>query len=370
MNLFFEFLQVAIGIRNGLSHIPTDSEWQQILDISLKQSLAGLFFAGIERLPQEQWPPISIKLQWIGIITEIENGNRLTTSVCCQLCRKLEQDGFKTCVLKGQANYADYPKQLLNRRSCGDIDIWVSPKGNDKHPVEKTLKYLEKEYGLTGLCWLHANISDKSGVPVEVHLRPSFMNAPIGNKRFLKYFGKFDDCVCQKKIEGGITLPAMKSKYDIIYQMNHIYRHFIDEGVGLRQIVDYYFLLMADDSWNKKDIKHTIEYLGMKRIASALMWVLHIVFAMPQERMVYEPSEKDGRFLLNEIMMAGNFGHSDSRMAALKAEEGKLSYQVSKALRRIKRNMRFFRSYPSEVFFEPYARIWHFAWKKGKMWKF
>lgn len=370
MNLFFEFLQVAIGIRNGLSHIPTDSEWQQILDISLKQSLAGLVFAGIERLPQEEWPPNSIKLEWIGIVTDIENMNILTTSVCCQLCRKLEKDGFKICVLKGQANYAYYPSYLLNRRSCGDIDIWVTPNGNGKHPVEKTLKYLEKEYGLTGLCWLHANISDKSGVPVEVHLRPSFMNAPISNKRFLKCFEEIDDCVCQKKIEGGITLPAMKPEYDVIYQMNHIYRHLIDEGVGLRQIVDYYFLLMSDGGGDKDGVKHTIEYLGMKRFASALMWVLHTVFAMPHEKMLYEPSEKDGRFLLDEIMMAGNFGHSDSRMTALKVEEGKLSYQVNKALRRIKRNMRFFRSYPSEVFFEPYSRIWHFAWKKGKMWKF
>lgn len=162
----------------------------------------------------------------------------------------------------------------------------------------------------------------------------------------------------------------MKTKYDVIYQMNHIYRHLIDEGVGLRQIVDYYFLLMSDGGGVKDGVKHTIEYLGMKRFASALMWVLHTVFAMPHEKMVYEPSEKDGRFFLNEIMMAGNFGHSDSRMTALEVEEGKLSYQVSKALRRIKRNMRFFRSYPSEVFFEPYSRIWHFAWKKGKMWNF
>lgn len=370
MALFVELLQVATGIRDCLSHNPTDKEWKQILDISLKQSLAGFVFVGIERLPEEQWPPISIKLQWIGIVTEIENRNILTTNVCHQLCKKLEQDGFKTCVLKGQANYAYYPKQLLNRRSCGDIDVWITPKEDCKHPVTKTLKYLEKELGLIGLCWLHANINNINGVPIEVHFRPSFMNAPINNKRFLQYFSTFDDCVCQKEIERGISIPGMKHEYEIIYQMSHIYRHLIDEGVGLRQIVDYYFLLKFDGEANKEDFKHAIDHLGMKRFASALMWVLQEIFAMSNEQLIYEPSEKDGRFLLNEIMLAGNFGHSDSRMTALKVEEGKLFYQVCKAWRRIKRNMRFFSSYPSEVIFEPYARIWHFAWKKGKMWRF
>ena len=165
----------------------------------------------------------------------------------------------------------------------------------------------------------------------------------------------------------------MNIDYDVIYQMNHIYRHLIDEGVGLRQVLDYYMLLKAwykeNGSKKKEDIMQTIRHLGMGRFASALMYVLQKVFCMPDEWLLCEPSEKHGQFLLNEIMIAGNFGHDDPRMASLNVKGGQLSYQISHAWRRIKRNMRFFTSYPEEVFWEPYARMSHFVWKKLGLWR-
>ena len=110
----------------------------------------------------------------------------------------------------------------------------------------------------------------------------------------------------------------------------------------------------------------TVEWLGMKRFAGALMYVLHEVLAMPEEYMLCAASEKDGQFLLNEIMLAGNFGHGDPRMGVLNTENV-TRRRLSQAGRRFKRNMRFLTSYPCEVIFEPYARLWHFAWKMGKM---
>ena len=111
-----------------------------------------------------------------------------------------------------------------------------------------------------------------------------------------------------------------------------------------------------------------IVQLGMKRFAGALMYVLREVLSMPEEYMLCAASEKDGQFLLNEIMLAGNFGHSDPRMGVLNTEN--ITHRrLSQAWRRFKRNMRFVTSYPGEVIFEPYARLWHFAWKKLVMWK-
>lgn len=383
MVLFFELLQVAIGRRDKLSRSLSDNEWQLMFDFSAKQSLEGIAFAGVEKLPKEQWPCQEVLFEWIGLAAEIENWNRLTTDACKDVCEKLEHDGFRICVLKGQANHSYYPKELRNRRTCGDIDVWVVPKEQGPHPVKRVLDYLQKEYSLTGLCWLHANIPDVGGVPVEVHMRPSFMNEPVRNKRFLKLFGNMNDCVCQKEIEDGVVIPALKPEYDVIYQMNHIYRHLIDEGVGLRQIVDYYFLLMDNGQFlrpteqagrperiidNSTKIVRTVERLGMKRFAGALMYVLREVLAMPEEYMLCAASEKDGSFLLHEIMLAGNFGHDDPRMGVL-SSQSVFSRQISQAWRRFKRNLRFVSSYPGEVIWEPFARMYHFAWKKLGLWK-
>lgn len=380
MEQFFELLQVAICNRNKLSRPLSDKEWRQMFDMSVKQSLAGIVFAGVEKLPKEQWPCQNVLFEWIGLVTEIENRNRQATAACKDLCNKFETDGFIACVLKGQAYHSYYPKELRNRRTCGDIDIWIKPdvvkseKLKDKSDVAQVLDYVDSNWERTGLCWLHCNFNHGSGVPVEVHFHPSFMNEPIRNRRLLKHFSDFDDCVCRKEIENGVVIPAMKPEYDVIFQMNHIYRHLIDEGVGLRQIVDYYMLLRYFNEHelslidHKLSINKTIKELGMKRFAGALMYVLREVLAMPEEYMLCAASEKDGKFLLNEIMLAGNFGHGDPRMGALNTENV-TSRRLSQAGRRFKRNIRFLTSYPNEVIFEPYARMWHFAWKKLRMWR-
>lgn len=366
---FFELLQVSIGDRQQLPISPSVKEWKLLFDTSIKQSLVGVIFTGVEKLPKEQWPPQAILFQWMGEVTLIENRNTLTSKVCQDLCRQLEIDCFQCCIMKGQANYAYYPSELKNRRTCGDIDVWTCPIENGELKIEnsqrKVLEYLRGKYELTGLCWLHANMTHESGVPVEVHFFPSFMNSPIKNRRFLKYFDDIKECMCLKDIDG-IQIPAMKIDYDVIYQMNHIYRHLIDEGVGLRQVLDYYMLLKAwsqDGKSDKECVMQVVKHLGMGRFASALMYVLQKVFAMPDEWLLCRPSEKHGRFLLNEIMIAGNFGHDDPRMTSLNVKEGHLGYQIKHAWRRIKRNMRFFTSYPEEVFWEPYARMSHYAWK-------
>lgn len=40
---------------------------------------------------------------------------------------------------------------------------------------------------------------------------------------------------------------------------------------------------------------------------------MHTVFGLEREVMLCEPNEQDGKFLLDEIMQAGNFGHHDER---------------------------------------------------------
>ena len=373
-NLFIELLQVSLGTRDRLSWEPLPAEWNAVYDEAERQAVTGIMLAGLERLSDNQRPPQVVLLQWIGVCQQIETQNVLTTKTCHKVCEQLERDGYLACVLKGQSNYRYYPKEMKNRRSCGDIDVWTVPKERrcKKEDVRKTLGYLKGKYELTGLCWLHANMTHESGVPVEVHFYPSFMNSPIKNRRFLKYFSDINKCSCLKDIDG-IQIPAMKIDYDVIYQMNHIYRHLIDEGVGLRQVLDYYMLLKAwnqDGEREKEFILPVVRQLGMERFASALMYVLQNVFGMPDDWLLCEPSEKHGQFLLNEIMIAGNFGHEDPRLASLKVKEGQLIYQIKHAWRRIKRNMRFFTSYPEEVIWEPIVRVEHFVWKLFGLWKF
>ena len=371
--LFVELLQVSLGTREKLSRVPSAVEWQALMNEAQRQAIAGILACGLERLPIEQKPPQAILLQWIGLSLQIEQRNALTTKVCGEVVRQMEKDGLQCCVLKGQANHRYYPNGMANRRSCGDIDIWaVQDNGSKTHSsVHRVLEYVDSHFERDGLCWLHCNFTDKSGVSIEVHFHPSFFSRPKFNKRFQSHFADIEQCVERVKIDG-TEIPAMRVEEDVIYQMNHIYRHMIDEGVGLRQVIDYYWLLRRFNDERLVDIDKAtlmefVSWLGMRHFSGALMYVLKELLKMPSDYLLCEPLEKDGKFLMNEILLSGNFGHNDPRMGDV-AIGGYLKSRISQALRRFKRNMRFFSSYPGEVIWEPIVRVEHFAWKKFGIW--
>lgn len=371
-SLFIELLQVSLGTRDKLSRVPLSTEWTVAYDEAERQAVEGIMLAGLDHLPENQRPPQNILFQWIGACQQVEAQNIFATKACIEFCDKIDNDGFLACVLKGQSNYRYYPEEMKNRRSCGDIDVWVVPKDRGcKHPVRTVLVFVKANFDMNGLCWLHTSHIGATGVPVEVHFRPSFMSEPYHNRRFQKYFSSIEDCREKADLDGE-AIPVMKVDEDVIYQMNHIYRHLIDEGVGLRQIVDYFYLLTA---WNKEQTRSKAEtmkivsWLGMKKFAGALMYVLREVCGMKDEMLLCPASVSDGKFLMNEIMLSGNFGKGDPRMAEINAQ-GYFSSRAKQACRRFKRNMRFLTSYPGEVIWEPIVRVEHFVWKKLKLWRF
>lgn len=169
------------------------------------------------------------------------------------------------------------------------------------------------------------------------------------------------------KIDDIGIVKKLRVDYDLIFQMNHIFRHLLDEGVGMRQVLDFYVLLKEynkeqselSELMSRSEIMFHICACGMKRFASALMFVLKDIFDMSNDELLCAVSEQHGAFLLDEMRAAGNFGHYDERMKTLEVRKGKLSYQLQKAQRRFKRNLRFLTSYPEEVICEPFARVYH-----------
>lgn len=378
---FFYILQVAIGKSVRLSHSLSDDEWQEMFELAQKQALLGIAFEGVKKLPQEQWPKGGMVLKWTMAAEAIKHRNRQTTDVCLRLTEIMSKEGFDICILKGQANHVYYDRlidgvSLGMLRVCGDADAWIWPKEKILHPVKCIIDYCHRKNILLSLCHLHAEVKPIGGVPVEIHFRPSFLNAPWRNRCFQKLFhtARFEDVEIDKC---GIV-KKLRVDYDLIFQMNHIFRHLLDEGVGMRQVLDFYVLLKEynkeqneqTELMNRSEIMLHIRTCGMRCFASALMFVLQDMFDMSNDELLCAASEKHGTFLLDEMMAAGNFGHYDERMKTLEIRKGKLSYQLQKAQRRFKRNLRFLTSYPEEVICEPFARVYHFMWRKFGLYRY
>lgn len=179
----------------------------------------------------------------------------------------------------------------------------------------------------------------------------------------------------KQEINRSGVIPVPTVSFNAVYQLCHIYRHLFDEGIGLRQLLDYYFVLKAleeSKQTSKEEIMYTLSRFGMAKFAGAAMYVLQTVFAMPNEYLICEPNETEGRFLLNEIMLAGNFGKYDERIKktpSIPLLRGKIGMQLWHAIEKTKHNLRLLSHYPEEVLCEPFFRVYHWMWRKLELWK-
>ena len=207
-----------------------------------------------------------------------------------------------------------------------------------------------------------------------------------------RWFEEHADVCIKNKTHMGFAVPT--ASVNVVYQMCHLFSHYFDEGLGLRQLMDYYFALrvwhndvmeckdlQSQGMWSeglgtpvmsKTEVMAVIRSFGMAKLAAAVMYVLNEVFAMPaqlsmnDERsrmkdypwLLCEPNEKEGKKLLDEIMQGGNFGQYDTRDAALK-KGGMMKHGLWK----LKRVMRLVRSYPEEAMWEPVFRVYHLFWR-------
>lgn len=346
-NLFLEFLQISLGLRNSFSEIPSAEKWNALYDESEKQSIFGLMFAGIERLPNEQRPQQELLLQWIGVRQMIEQQNKQVNERCVNIAKFFSDSGFRSCILKGQGNSLMYPSPMS--RQPGDIDIWVDGS------MDEIVSFVHSKYPNTHVTDHHVELPIYNDVEVEVHYKPSVAVSVKYDKRFKEYWRAFkDEQFCHKGSlpngVGEICFPTIG--FNIVFLMAHMMRHFFSEGLGMRHIVDYYYVLRSahETGLKVKEYSDTFSQLGMKRFAEAVMWVLVEACGMSIEWVVCEVDKKRGQLLLDEIMAGGNFGHGDTRLAKkLMAKSATLSI--------IMKNMKMARLFPEEAIMAPVSNV-------------
>ena len=223
---------------------------------------------------------------------------------------------------------------------------------------DKVLEYVRRHVPNCKPVYHHVDFPVVEGVDIEVHFTPTWMNSPVTNRRLQKFFRSFNFHLSSSNYP---ELPTPSLAFNRVYILVHIYRHLFAEGIGLRQLLDYYFVLCQDfTEEERQDTMRTLRALKMQRFAAAVMWVLQQVFGMADRYLLTAPNEREGRFLLSEIMLAGNFGQHDERLQHMRGES-----RLHWGLRKVKRNFRFVRSYPSEVLWSPLFKLWQFFWLKN-----
>lgn len=280
---------------------------------------------------------------------------------------------------------------------------------------------------------------------VEVHYRPSFLLCFCNNRKLQKYYERVKEEQFSHRVmlgeQGEIAIPTME--FNLIFQLTHIYAHLMNEGIGLRQLLDYYYvlcdfykvyqnfsnpsvslskgsstfspspsssgsgdvtapsrcseLLRSKDGgpskvspncagWDRRDaigdmtsaaaststdtsataarssstaidrVQEELKELGLWKFTGGIMYIMQEVFGMPASRLIVPPNEMYGKFVLNEVLEAGNFGRHDARNRFGRS-------QLGHNLQRVYRDIRLARYFPGEALCEPLFRVWHFFWR-------
>ncbi len=407
--IFFEFLRFCIGSAKEIPGSLKEVDWKELYAIAQKQCLVGVLFDGIKKLPAEH---VGMKkellLQWMAESQMLEKVNVRLNDAAIQVSEWFRKKGFRTCILKGQGNALMYPNPYS--RTPGDIDIWV--EGGDKRVISFVRSISPHEKA----CYHHIEFPSYKGVEVEVHYRPSFLLCFWHNRKLQKYYESVKDEQFSHRVmlgeQGEIAIPTVE--FNLIFQLTHIFSHLMNEGIGLRQLVDYYYVLcdfykvyqnfsnpsvslskgsstfspspsssgsgdvtallgarnryalrLADHQrptpdcagWDRLGVlQKELKELGLWKFAGGIMYIMQEVFGMPASQLIIPPNEKYGKFVLNEVLEAGNFGKHDERNRFGRS-------QLGHNLQRVYRDIRLARYFPGEALCEPLFRVWHFFWR-------
>jgi hypothetical protein len=333
--------------------VPSVEGWSDLYEESERQAVTGVMVAGLERLKANTDDtsnlPLEQLLQWIGISEQIRQGNLALTKRCKELQRIIVEIGYESSILKGQGVALYYDESLRDLRQSGDIDIFVGCGLKGAIGIAHRLGVETPDWD-----YKHLHLDVFEDAEVEMHYRVEVLLNLWKNRKLQNWLKNNSALLYSEK--DGLTTPS--TLFNVFYILLHIYRHFLYEGVGMRQIVDYYFVL-RDVNCAKIDVGFSLEAVsqfGMERFAKGLMWVMIETLGMPRELMLWEPDEKEGKFILEEVMAGGNFGHHDERLT-----HGSGKWNMVKQVCR--HNWHLMSHYPTDVVWAPVWFVWHKCWK-------
>jgi len=306
VDLFFELIQVALGSRERLSLKPTPDDWSDLYTLSKEQAVSGVVFTALDKLSQTGIkPPIDLLFEWIGESEQIKQQNLSVNNHSYELREILSNAGFRSCFLKGQGNARMYMEPLS--RTPGDIDVWV--EGNQNAVRKFVLSQCpDAQDGI-----MHIDFPIFDDVDVEVHYKPRHLVVPKYDKRQSLWLQE----IAEEQFVNMVSLHPLDSKkvsvptvkFNIVHQMSHMMGHMSAEGIGIRHLIDYYYILKKLRNGKlDENYEQLFNYLGMLKFAKGIMWVEHRVLGLSPDCFIVSPSEKNGKLILRDVLEGGNFG--------------------------------------------------------------
>lgn len=389
MTPFYELLQISLSNRDNFTTLPSSEQWMDIYTEAERQCILGIMFVGVERVIQHYGGLEKSNIDpdllatWYSYTQKIKERNQELNKKSAWLQKWLSSQGFSSCILKGQGNALMYPDPLL--RTSGDIDVWMwLKKYDDSHLKgcysgsqnrEEIVQWvLSKMNGKEAeIAVHHIQMAPLGDIEVEGHYWPNFFFSYPRMKKFEHYceeehlrqmnnwksFSSLENTnsACLSNDDSScISVPT--PEFNMIFQLLHVMRHLFHDGIGLKQMIDYYWLLNSQQI-DMNEVTKLVHKFSLTHIVEGMMWMMHYVLGMPKDRLPFPIDEKVGKLLLAEIDRGGNLGYDD-----LGLHKWRFNSSIQMFVWRTYRDLTLIRICPSEVLWSPYFRFWQMFWIK------
>lgn len=225
-------------LRHSLFDIPysqeislSDTEWQALFDLSVRQGVTGLIFDSVESLPKESLPPKQLLYRWVANAETIEQRYIHSWKGASSLSKLWKDARISTIILKGFAFSQYYPKPQL--RQCGDFDCFLF------EDYEKGNQLAKKAGALVDTHWYKHSQIHYHNILVENHKYLVTTREGKEKKRLESELENLlkDKATFKQLADSSILVPC--SLFNALFMAYHSFSHFLSEGIALRHLIDW-----------------------------------------------------------------------------------------------------------------------------------
>lgn len=326
----------------------SEDEWTEIFGMARKQTVTGIVYAGICRLPDELMPPSRVLLKWVAAIDGIERSNVKMNRTIAGLYEIFRREGLNPVLQKGQGVGLFYEQPLL--RECGDIDLYFAGKDESERAavLVRTLTKNVRKHADNSIYY------QCNGIGVEHHTRlidicNPFLTGYLDDMERKQGFRKM--CMSVENRETELLVPA--PVLNLLLLNAHIMKHAIGWGVGLRQLCDMararYALRKEVDA---DELKRNCDRMGIGRWTALLDAFLVRYLGLSPEYAGYSDTDTTAGPLLDIVLKGGNFGMHAS---------GRGSREGNACLRKLHTSYSFIRKLRFSCRYAPKEGFWTFS---------
>lgn len=341
VDAFLLLLRDALwGTRSPLLRPLTSEQWKGLFNLACQQAVDGLLMDVIAELPNEQKPPLPLRLQWIARQQKIEQKNLYLIKELHAVLQLLQERKISVILLKGQGAASRYPYPL--HRHPGDIDLLAI---DDASEVNKLMLELGADHGI--ITPEHHIEYMYHGEPWEIHHFILDMNHPSARKYMNSSFPKEPMMITV----GGRDCPVLQPSFDAVYMVAHMVVHLFFSGINIRQLCDWVLLLHKEHATIQGDLfqKH-LKGLKMERPFKVLGVIAVERLGLPRDEfpLDYSPHEiRISNKIWQNVLQQGLDG-------------GEKTATINNYLRVFKRCIQMYDFCPSETAWRPLMKLVRF----------